>query len=77
MFVYIFQDRKTDKNTGGCCEKETAITTKSSYNIQTAILQINYTETKTSIKANMCKDSLTENKKYLLVYSLDYSNAKQ
>ena len=77
MCVYICQDRKADKNTGGCSEKETEITIKSSYNVQTTILQINYAETKTSIKANMNKDRLSENKKYLLVYSLDYSNAKQ
>ena len=59
------------------CEKEEVITTKSSYNIQTTILKINYTVTKYSIKSNMCKHRLAKNKKYLLVYSLGYSNAKQ
>ena len=69
--------KKFDKNNGACCEKERVITTKSSYNVQTTILYMNYTENKSSIKANMCKHSLAANKKYLIVYSLRYSNAKQ
>ena len=36
--VYVCKDQKTDKNTGGCCEKKKVITTKSSYNVQTTIL---------------------------------------
>ena len=34
----VCQDKKTDKNPGGCCEKEKMITTKNSYSVQTAIL---------------------------------------
>ena len=36
--VYVCQDQKTDKDTGGCCKKEKVIITKSSYNVQTTIL---------------------------------------
>ena len=44
-------------------KKEKVITSKSSCNVQTAILYINYTETKCSIKANMSKHRLAKNKK--------------
>ena len=57
------KNRKLTKDTGRCCEKETMTTRLSSYNVQTTILQINYTETKSSIKANMCKDRLAKTKK--------------
>ena len=36
--VFVCQNQKSDKNTGGCCEKEKVIITKSSYNVQTTIL---------------------------------------
>ena len=61
--MYIYQDQKTNKNTGGCFEKETLVTTKSSYNEETTILWIKYTETKSSTKANMRKYRMVRNTK--------------
>ena len=55
--------KKLTKKTGGCFEKETLVTTKSSYNEETTILWIKYTETKSSTKANMCKHRLVRNTK--------------
>ena len=75
--MYIYQDQKTNKNTGGCFEKETLVTTKSSYNEETTILWIKYTETKSSTKANCVSTGWLGIQKYLLVHSLGYSNVKQ
>ena len=36
--VCVCLDQKLTKNTGGYCEKEKVTTTKSSFNVQTAIL---------------------------------------
>ena len=73
MCVCVRQDQKHKKM---LYEKEKVITSKNSCNVQTTILQINYTETKCSRKANMSKHRMAKNKKHLLVYSLGYSNAK-